>query len=496
MSRSSIEIPFSIRPQSEELQGLDLGDKRRENRTRLIFEAWGSSPESSLPQIMESTAELEGAYRLFNNPRVDSDAVLSPHIACTWDRAKQSSEAGQWVLAVQDTTEMRFGGTKHRHGLGSLLNEGHGFYAHIGLLVSLVSVSSESSIGVPLGVGASEILVRPLERPKRPENMSKHQWSKLRLNAEDNEFLRWKRVANSLDDAAVDQDISLIHVADREADEFEWLTILKGRGSRFVVRQTKNRRLVDDSGLLLDELLAQAHPIRATRQVGFETVSTSGGRRRKQARKGRSTLLEVQAVSTCVRRPKLTRSDEKELEINVVVVREVNPPSGQKPIEWRLLTSEPVGTSAEVLRVVDAYRARWLIEEFFKAIKTGCNYERLQLETLHGLKIALSLCFAIAWHMLLLRTLARDATGVPADAVLTEEQYELLTLAASDPKNPWSLKLPQAPTVKDVMYAVARMGGHIRANGPPGWQTLGRGFQKLNQLLAARRWLMAGSDKS
>jgi hypothetical protein len=445
--------------------------------------------------MMKRSAELEGAYRFFNNPQIDSDAVLSPHIDCTWDRAKQSSEAGQWVLAVQDTTEMRFGGTKLRHGLGSLMNEGHGFYAHIGLLVSLVSVSSESSIGVPLGVGASEILVRALDRPKRPEGMSKHQWAKLRLNAEDNEFLRWKRVSNSLEDAAVSQGVSLVHVADREADEFEWLTILKNRGGRFVVRQTKNRRLKQD-GLLLDDLLAQSHPIRATRQVGFETVATSNGRRRKQARKGRSTMLEVRAVSTCVRRPKLTRSHEKELDINVVVVREVNPPNGQKPIEWRLLTSEPIGTGAEVLRVVDAYRARWLIEEFFKAIKTGCNYERLQLETLHGLKIALSLCFGIAWHMLLLRTLARDAVDVPADAVLTEEQYELLKLAASDPKNPWSLKLPRASTVEDVMYAVARMGGHIRANGPPGWQTLGRGFQELNKLLAARRWLMARCDKS
>ncbi|MBW2736898.1 MAG: IS4 family transposase [Deltaproteobacteria bacterium] len=469
----------------------------------MVFEAWGKSPESSIPQVMKSSAELEGAYRFFNNPRVDSDAVLSPHISCTWERARQSSEVGQWVLAVQDTTEMRFGGTKHRHGLGSLMNDGHGFYAHVGLLVSLVGDSGESSVGVPLGVGASEILVRPLERPKRPEGMSKTQWERARHFAEDNEFLRWGRVSRSLDDTAMGQDIALVHVADREADEFDWLTSLKNRGGRFVVRQTKNRRVKQDAAqvqehgeLLLDELLARAHPVRAMRQVGFETAATSGGRRRKQARKGRSTLLEVRAVSTCVKRPHLTRSSDKELDLNVVVVREVDPPEGQQPIEWRLLTTEPIETAADVLRIVDAYRARWLIEEFFKALKTGCSYERLQLETLHGLKIALSLCFGLAWHMLLLRTLARDALDVPAHTVLTKAQHELLLLAASNIDNPWSVRLPKAPTVTDVMYAVARMGGHVRANGPPGWQTLGRGFQELNRLLMAQHWLLARCDKS
>jgi hypothetical protein len=197
-----------------------------------------------------------------------------------------------------------------------------------------------------------------------------------------------------------------------------------------------------------------------------------------------------------VKRPDLTRSKDKSLDINVVVVSEVDPPAGQLPIEWRLLTTEPIETAADVLRVVDAYRARWLIEEFFKALKTGCNYEKLQLETLHGLKIALSLCFALAWHMLLLRTLARDALDVPAGAVLTQAQLALLILAASAADNPWSVRLPQDPTATDVMYAVARMGGHVRSNGPPGWQTLGRGFQELNRLLTAQQWLLARSDQS
>ena len=171
----------------------------------------------------------------------------------------------------------------------------------------------------------------------------------------------------------------------------------------------------------------------------------------------------------------------------MVIVRELEPPEGQAPIEWRLLTTESIETEADILRVVDAYRARWLIEEYFKAIKTGCRYEKLQLETLHGLKIALSFCFAIAWHMLLLRTLARDAPNVPAEAVMTKSQLSVLLKIAAMPKNPWSVKLDDAPNVTNIMYAVARMGGHLKHNGPPGWQTLGRGFRELGQLILAQQ---------
>jgi len=233
------------------------------------------------------------------------------------------------------------------------------------------------------------------------------------------------------------------------------------------------------------------------RDVAFETASTSGGRRRrKQARQGRSTTLATSALSTTLCRPDLSRASQKTLTVNVVIVRELEPPEGQAPIEWRLLTSESIETTQDILRVVAAYRARWLIEEYFKAIKTGCSYEKLQLETLHGLKIALSFCFAIAWHMLLLRTVARDAPKVPARALMTRVQIGVLLAIAAMPKNPWSVKLNADPNATDLLYAVARMGGHIKNNGPPGWLTLARGFHVLSQPILARQLFAPRSDQS
>lgn len=79
----------------------------------------------------------------------------------------------------------------------------------------------------------------------------------------------------------------------------------------------------------------------------------------------------------------------KSLTLNVVEVREVDPPKNEAPVIWRLATTEPVDTEEQVAAVVDAYRQRWLVEEFFKALKTGCRFQQLQLESSRALLIVL-----------------------------------------------------------------------------------------------------------
>lgn len=85
------------------------------------------------------------------------------------------------------------------------------------------------------------------------------------------------------------------------------------------------------------------------------------------------------------------------LSLQVVEVREIDPPDGEMPVVWRLVTTEPVDTEEQVAAVVDSYRQRWLIEEFFKVVKTGCRFQRLQLESLRALLIELAIETAVAW---------------------------------------------------------------------------------------------------
>jgi hypothetical protein len=168
------------------------------------------------------------------------------------------------------------------------------------------------------------------------------------------------------------------------------------------------------------------------------------------------------------------------LPVNIVAVREVNPPLDDEPVEWLLITTEPVETEEQILKIIDFYRGRWVIEEFFKALKTGCAFEKRQLESWHTLQNALGLLIPIAWSLLRLRTVAREEGRTPARAVLTDLELEVLRRASTTP-------LRQRPTTRDVMLAIARLGGHHRSNGEPGWQLLGRGYQDLLMMTAGYR---------
>jgi hypothetical protein len=192
-------------------------------------------------------------------------------------------------------------------------------------------------------------------------------------------------------------------------------------------------------------------------------------------------MLHYSAATVTLKRPLSRRvhntSPPLTLELNVVHVWEPNPPEGETAIEWFLYTNEPITTAEQQLRIVDHYRARWVIEEYFKAIKTGCNFESRQLEDYEGLINLLAVFAPIAYHLLLLRSEARRTPDADARAVLSADQLDVLRVLGR-------AKLSDTPTVREVYLAVAALGGHIKWNGDPGWQTLAFGYEKLETLTA------------
>ena len=71
-------------------------------------------------------------------------------------------------------------------------------------------------------------------------------------------------------------------------------------------------------------------------------------------------------------------------------------PGDGTDVSWLLLTSLPIGTVEEVLKVVEYYVARWAVEVYFRTWKTGCRVEVIQLETQARLKNCLALYAIIA----------------------------------------------------------------------------------------------------
>lgn len=181
--------------------------------------------------------------------------------------------------------------------------------------------------------------------------------------------------------------------------------------------------------------------------------------------------MAIGARQITVQRPPTCKTGPSSVELNVVRVWETKPKQNEPPVEWLLLTTEAIDTADDLEVIVDCYRSRWLIEEFFKALKQGCSLEKRQLESYQALSNALAVFLPIAWRLLLMRSLGRAAPGQPARTILSELQLELIKL---------KFRLPAIPeTLEDALYAVARLGGHLRNNGLPGWQTLGRGYFKL-----------------
>jgi hypothetical protein len=133
-------------------------------------------------------------------------------------------------------------------------------------------------------------------------------------------------------------------------------------------------------------------------------------------------------------------------------------------------------------------RDRWLIEEYFKALKTGCACETRQLTTYAGLVRALAVFIPLAWCLLALRHLGRAVTPLPITHCFDHEQ--LLRLRRLLRQRRYTL--PPRPTVRDAMLGIAALGGHITNNGLSGWLVLGRGLTRF--LDAEVGWHLARTE--
>jgi len=458
----------------EAFEGVDLGDPRRNKRLDVSLQKLARRPGASLPKAMGTEADLEGIYRLVNNQAIAPQQLNEAFARTTASRA---TAAGS-VLVIHDTTPCAFPHTDPDE-VGYLSTGKAGFYAHISLVID-ANVWRR-----PLGVAYVETISR-----------KRHSKRGRRNKASGAETARWKNKESSRWERGARATAALLagcehvcHIADREGDSYAFLASRVAANDAFVVRVNHDRKVGDP-----DDLAQQWVPLKQhvkglegtlEREVVLSKRKTGSAPRASKthgARKSRIATLKFTATSVVLKRPRyLGDRIAKELTLNVVHVIEPNPPKGQERVEWLLFTTLPVASQAQIETVVDNYRARWRIEEFFKALKTGCAYERRQLESAKSLLNALAILAPVAWRLLLIRHLARS----PDDdrMALTPTQLEVLRAVAKRP-------LPAKLTARDAMLAVAALGGHIKNNGDPGWIVLGRGLHDL--LIMEMAWRARG----
>jgi hypothetical protein len=443
-----------------ELGAANFKDRRLALRLRGIAEALTAKPDASFPKAFAGSAQREGAYRFFGNAAVTLDAILGGH----FNGVRQRCAAETTVLAIHDTTTLSFRHDGQRRGEDGTSLPKQRFFAHVSLVIT------DDGTRRPLGIAS-------LESWYRGASYDGGGWH--------DEYDRWWLAAQRTEERLGHQRI--VHLMDREADDYWLFDNLTSNGHRFVVRARANGTR---TRLLEDDDFRQLHEAVASLEAEVERDVKLAKRRKKGSeihdsihppRESRLTRLSVAARPLTLKRPKRHPKQSKArraatlaptISLNVVRVWEPNPPVGEKPVEWVLFTSDPIGTEQEILKVVDRYRARWTIEEYFKALKTGCAYEARQLEDYDSLVNALAVFAPIACTLLELRSEARRSPDAPAHLVLSKTQIEVLRALGRIP-------LPEVPTPRDLLLAVAALGGHIKWNGDPGWLTLARGYADL-----------------
>jgi hypothetical protein len=466
-----------------EFDELVLPDKRLIKRVRSFVKAAWKSPSASLPKMLEDVAALEGAYRLLSNERVSPEALRASHRIMTVARARETTE----VVVVHDTSEIQ---TPYADAseVGYLQTGKAGYRAH----VSMAQTVTPGRAVRPLGVLSVQTTFRTNPPSQGAPKRKISGGETARWKGKESE--RWWRGVEACADA-LEGCSTVVHVMDREADSYPLFSQIVQLGHSFVVRLRSDRRAkladADSDDEQWSSLAALAVEMQGsfTREVPLSKRGAKGKTppdklRLHPPRDARCAQLHFGAVPVEISKPHYLPSADFPASLPLWLVRvwEPDPPPGEAPVEWLLITNEPCETPEEIARVVDLYRSRWTIEDLFKALKTGCSLEDRQLESRHALLNALSLFLPIAVHLLWLRTCARDEPNADASEVLTELQLTVLRHRSHRP-------LPAKPTAAQALWCLAGLGGHIPNNGWPGWQVLGRAFATLVE--AATVWRLA-----
>ena len=458
----------------EQFGTCQLGDRRRTDRVVIIAAAMAQNSAASTPTQCDGWSDLKATYRLFDNSNVSFQELIAPH------RQMARQQCRGTVLVVSDTTEFDFRrktieGTRPT-GNGS----GRGFFLHSALYVGRAD-------GEVIGIAAQKIFYRQ-SKPKGETSYAILQRAR--------ESQVWGEVVQDV--GAAPEGVSYIHVCDRGADNFEFYCQLVQGGWGWVVRVAKAHRNVvtvgtDPQRVALDQFLTKL-PVKHV--YSLEVPAQDGQPKR-------TATLELRASRVCLPRPAqcsnwVKQHGEPQIEMSAVEVREINAPQGATPLHWIVLSSEPCNTSSQALQIVRDYEKRWVIEDFHKGLKTGCQMESRQYMKASRLERVLGIVAVVAIRLLKLRAAARQQPDEPASRHIP--QPYLVSLCAIMNKNSSSRQAkraaatPQTLTNREFYRRLAQLGGFIgrKSDGEPGWQTLWRGFEKLHNMVCGYQNLAKG----
>lgn len=454
-----------------ELAGIDLGDKRLNQRSHVIIEALSTNPEASCNSACDGWSDTLGAYRFFDNKAVQPDTILAPHVQATKRRMQEYSV----VLIAQDTTELDYSDHPPKDARCLNVENRLGLYDHTHLAVT--------PSGLSLGVVGGEYFDRDKAGLGNAKERSK-------LPIEEKESLRWLTGYRLACELARDcPETQIVSVADREADlydifmEAEKQAQEPTRSAEFIIRAKIPRSLPErdlETGphafkKVRDEV--SKSPLRMTQMIDLP---------RTPKRDARQAKLEMRAICVTVKPPH-ARSSLPTVTYNVVLVEEIDGPGDDTDVSWLLITSLPIDSLADIQLVIDYYVARWTIEVFFRVFKTGCQVEKIQLETLQRLKNCLAFYKIIAWRIMYLTQMNRECPTLPCEVVFDACEWMSVWRVVTQTELPAT-----PPTLSEFMRLLTQLGGYNnrKTEAPSGPQPVWVGIRRMTDL--ANAWMTFG----
>jgi hypothetical protein len=429
-----------------------LGDQRRTQRLVKIAARLAQNPGGTLPQALPQWKELKAACRFFDQPGVDPVAVQTPHWEATRARCR---EPGEYLL-IEDTTELDYSAHPAAEGLGPIGNgRGRGLLLHTTLAVRVEQWTlAQRPEGVGLGLFHQKSWVR-----RGPPKRGRETWRQRLKRPRQSQC--WTAALDHT--SAPPPGSQWIFLADREADFYEPIEHCQRRGVDFIIRSYRDRAQAGAP----EHLKAAAAQLPERGTLAVELRARAGAA-------ARTATVQVRGGTLTLKGPERPGDKKPAFTVNVVEARELEPPAGVAPLHWTLLTSLPCGREAEAQRIVGRYTARWWIEEYHKALKTGAGVEASQLAQAHRLETLVAVLAIVAVRLLNAQWLARAR---PDEAVVPEafgpQALQILEAEWGRPPAGW--------THRTTLLAVARLGGFLarKGDGNPGWQTIWRGWQRL-----------------
>jgi len=474
---------------AEEFAQVNLGDKRLDARLVTLCDRFSDSPESPINQACADWAETKAAYRFFRNESVEADEILAAHRRKTAQRAK----AQNTVLAIQDTSYFVYTSHLTTEGLGKMSmkkgNHVEKIYSKGLVMHACLAITTQ---GLPLGLLDQNIFARKL-RPEHQRRSHGGRYIQDVLPVEEKETYRWLQTLKATEKAL--PDTRVVTVCDREADLYDFFKLSHQLDATVLVRASANRTInrksryaEKDVSTLWDYMLQQP-------EAGSYTLQLPKRAKTKhcEAREARSATVTVRFAPLSLNPPRNNIKHKTEslpdIDMHAVYVLEPDPPAGEEPVEWMLLTSLPVRSFDEACEKVRWYCLRWRIEMYFKVLKSGFRVEDCRLGDAQRLTRYLMVMSIVAWRLFMITLIARATPETPCTQFLAEDEWQVLFRKTHQNKTP-----PRTPPCAgDVVMWIARLGGFLarKGDGPPGTLTLWRGWKRLSDLTEG--WNLATS---